>query len=181
VPVYKFINIQTDYSPLTIHHSQTFDYIYSLLNHAMKSIFNATDNAEFIDRIDKLSPSSQALWGKMNVSQMLAHCQVVIQVALGELQLKRNLLGFLFGTMAKKQILEKPLKQNLPTFSEAKITDAKNFDKEKQKLIELIKRFSAGPSVISKDPHPFFGPLTIDEWNTLQVKHLDHHLRQFGV
>jgi len=63
----------------------------------MQSIFNATDNAEFIERINKLTPSSPALWGKMNVSQMLVHCQVIIQVALGELRLKRNLLGFLFG------------------------------------------------------------------------------------
>src|SRR5277367_1813348 len=101
----------------------------------MKSIFNQTDNAELIERINKLTPSTPALWGKMNVAQMLAHCQVIIQVALGELQLKRNLLGFLFGRIAKKQILEKPIKPNLPTFSEAKIADAKNFDKEKQKLI----------------------------------------------
>ncbi len=122
-----------------------------------------------------------ALWGKMNVSQMLAHCQVIIQVALGEMKLKRNLLGFLFGAIAKKQIMKKPLKQSVPTFSEAKIADTRNFDTEKQKLIELIKRFSAGPGVISKDPHPFFGPMTIDEWDTLQVKHLDHHFRQFGV
>jgi hypothetical protein len=147
----------------------------------MKSIFNQTDNAELIERINKLTPSTPAVWGKMNVAQMLAHCQVIIQVALGELRLKRNLLGFIFGGIAKKQILEKPLKQNLPTFSEAKIVDAKSFDKEKQKLIELVKRFSAGPGVISKDPHPFFGPLTVDEWDTLQVKHLDHHFRQFGV
>jgi hypothetical protein len=147
----------------------------------MKSIFNATDNAEFIERINKLTSSTPALWGKMNVAQMLAHCQVIIQVALGELPIKRNLLGFLFGTIAKKQILEKPLKQGVPTFSEAKIGDTRSFDKEKQKLIELIKRFSAGPGVIGKDPHPFFGPLTIDEWDTLQVKHLDHHFRQFGV
>jgi len=147
----------------------------------MKSVLDPTVNAEFVARINQLTPSSAPLWGKMSVGQMLAHCQVVIQVALGELQLKRNLLGFLFGRIAKKQILEKPLKRNLPTFGEAKIVEAKSFDKEKQKLIELIKRFSAGPDVISKDPHPFFGPLTADEWNTLQVKHLDHHLRQFGV
>ncbi len=147
----------------------------------MKSIFNATDNAEFIERINKLTPSTPALWGKMNVGQMMAHCQVIIQVALGELRLKRNLLGFVFGRIAKKQIMEKPLKHNTPTFPEARIVDAESFDKEKQKLIELIKRFSAGPGVISKDPHPFFGPMTIDEWDTLQVKHLDHHFRQFGV
>jgi hypothetical protein len=148
----------------------------------MKSIFNPTDNTEFIERIDKLTPSTPALWGKMNAGQMLAHCQVPIQVALGDLQLKRGLMGILFGKMAKKKLLEdKPFKPNLPTFKDAIIKEDQNFDKEKQGLIDIVKRFTAGPNVITKVPHPFFGPLTIDEWDTLQVKHLDHHLRQFGV
>jgi hypothetical protein len=148
----------------------------------MESIFNPSDNAAFIERINKLQPSAPALWGKMNVGQMLAHCQAIIKVALGELQLKRNLFGFLFGKIAKKQLLgSKPLKHNVPTFKEAIFKGDQNFDKEKQGLITLVKRFSAGPEVISNDPHPFFGPLTIDEWDTLQVKHLDHHLSQFGV
>jgi len=148
----------------------------------MKSVFNPADNAELIERIDKLTPSSRALWGKMSVSQMLAHCQMIIKVALGELQLKRGLMGFLFGRIALKQIVsDQPLKANLPTFKEAKMSAGKDFDTEKAALKGYVERFTAGPEVISKDPHPFFGPLTIAEWDILQVKHLDHHLRQFGV
>ena len=52
----------------------------------------------------------------------------------------------------------------------------------KNKLIDQIKNFQQrGPSGISKAPHPFFGPLTVDEWNTLEIKHLEHHLSQFGA
>ena len=107
----------------------------------MKSVFNEADNAEFIGRINKLTPASQAIWGKMNVSQMLAHCQVIIKVALGELQLKRGLMGVLFGNMAKKQILnDQPLKHSMPTFKQAKIVSEKGFEAEKAGLIELIKK-----------------------------------------
>jgi len=148
----------------------------------MKSIFNPADNAEIIDRIDKLTPSATALWGKMNAGQMLAHCQVIIKIPLGEVQSRRGLMGIIFGRIAKKQILnDQPVKTNLPTFKEAKITDQKNFDSEKLALTKLVKKFLSGPEIITKAQHPFFGPLTIDEWDTLQVKHLDHHLRQFGV
>ncbi len=148
----------------------------------MKSIFNAKDNAEFIQRIDKLSPASQALWGKMNVSQMLTHCQAPIKIAVNELELKRSLMGILFGRIARKQLTgSQPFKRNLPTFKEAKITGERDFNTEKRALTELINRFVAGPGIVTKKPHPFFGPLTIDEWDILQVKHLDHHLRQFGV
>jgi Protein of unknown function (DUF1569) len=38
-----------------------------------------------------------------------------------------------------------------------------------------------GLAGITQHPHPFFGELTPEEWDILQSKHLDHHLRQFGV
>lgn len=148
----------------------------------MESIFSPATNTAFIDRINKLTPSTPALWGKMNVSQMLAHCQVPIQVAYGELNVKGGLIALLFGRIAKKKLMnDQPFERNLPTMREAKIKNDRGFDAEKAALIELVKRFAKGPDVLTKKPHPFFGPLTVDEWNTLQYKHLDHHLRQFGV
>jgi len=50
------------------------------------------------------------------------------------------------------------------------------------RLAGLIDRFAAGgPAGCTQHPHSFFGPLTPDEWAILMYKHLDHHLRQFGV
>ena len=148
----------------------------------MESIFDAAVRTQLIDRINKLTPATPALWGKMNVSQMLAHCQVPLELALDDLQIKRGLVGILFGRIARKQILsDQPFKRNLPTFKEAKINSEKDFNESKQGLIGLIKRFEAGPDVLTKKPHGFFGELTPDEWDQLQVKHLDHHLQQFGV
>jgi transposase InsO family protein len=46
----------------------------------------------------------------------------------------------------------------------------------------VIDRFvAAGPKSCTTHPHSFFGPLTPEEWAILMYKHLDHHLRQFGV
>ena len=62
------------------------------------------------------------------------------------------------------------------------IENDRNFDDEKTKAIELIQKLSTvGPTGVTKDKHPFFGKLSPEEWDTLTVKHLDHHLRQFGV
>ena len=69
----------------------------------MPSIFNPTDNAKLIARIQILKSDTPAQWCKMNSAQMLAYCQEPIRVAAGEL--KRGLIGFLFGAMAKKKIL----------------------------------------------------------------------------
>ena len=148
----------------------------------MESIFDPAVNTKLIDRINNLTPATLGLWGKMNVSQMLAHCQVPILIAIGEIKAKGGLIALIFGRMAKKKVInEEPFEHNLPTMSEAKIKNDKGFEAEKQALITLVKRFETGPDVLTKKPHPFFGPLTVDEWNTLQYKHLDHHLRQFGA
>lgn len=147
------------------------------------SLFQPEGLARITARIDALRPDSQHQWGKMDVAQMLAHCQQPLRVALGELPLKRSLVGLLFGRMAKRQLLApKPWKPGMPTAPEFKVTGPRDFAKEKTALRALVRRFGeGGPSGLTKLPHPFFGPLTTDEWQRLQWLHLDHHLRQFGA
>jgi hypothetical protein len=150
----------------------------------MKSLFNQQNAAEFIDRINKLSPDTKAQWGVMNVSQMLRHSQLPLDIASGALVPKVNpIVRFLFGKSAKKQInSDQDFKRSLPTFREGKINDQRDFEKEKAKLISQIQYFQQkGEAGLTKKPHPFFGEMTVSEWDRLQVKHLDHHLKQFGV
>jgi hypothetical protein len=149
----------------------------------MKSLFDPRVAGEMIDRINQLTPGTKALWGKMTVSQMLAHLQPALKVALGEQNLKKGLIGFLFGKMAKRQMVnEAPFKKNLPTAPSFIVKDERNFEEEKSRLIELVGRFSKeSKQALETRIHPFFGKLTAEEWNILHWKHLDHHLRQFGV
>jgi hypothetical protein len=149
----------------------------------MKSLFNISDNKEIISRINSLTPETKGGWGKMNVSQMLTHAQTPLKVAFGELKLKRTLMGFLFGRIAKKKLSdEKQWGKNMPTDKNFIVTEQKNFEEEKGRLISLVQRFTqSGPAGISKETHPFFGKLTADEWDKLMWNHLDHHLRQFGA
>lgn len=150
----------------------------------MESLFEAQTAQKYIDRIHSLTPQTQRLWGKMDVAQMLAHCQAPIRIASGELVPRINpVIKFLFGRSAKKQLVNDPeFKRNLPTFSEAKIVDRRVFELERTRLVELILEFQQkGPSGLTKSAHPFFGEMSISDWDTLQVKHLDHHLRQFGA
>lgn len=150
----------------------------------MKSLFNKADNQEILNRINKLTPQSQAQWGKMNVSQMLAHCQEPLLVAYGDLKLKRGLVAVLFGSMFKKKMTKDgaPFSRNLPTDKAFIVMEKREFEKETNKLINVVKKFEqVGPHGITKDTHPFFGKMTPNEWDILQWKHLDHHLNQFGA
>lgn len=149
----------------------------------MNDLFDAAQNRAMLVRLEAIGAGAARGWGKMDVAQMLAHCQVPLEVALGEKQLKRGLIGFLFGKIAKKKLLaEGAFERGLPTAPSFKITDARDFAREKGRLAGLVSRFAAlGPAGLTREPHPFFGPLTPQEWSALQWKHLDHHFRQFGA
>lgn len=151
----------------------------------MKSIFNDQDKNEIVKRIETLSPSSPALWGKMNVNQMLTHCIVGLKMPTGEIRPKKvpfpiNILGRLLKN--KIVMSEGELRKNSPTAPELTITDTKEFDKEKTTLIATVNAlYGRGEGGIQQEVHPFFGKMTQKEWGILNYKHLDHHLRQFGA
>ena len=148
----------------------------------MNSLREAPENAAFVRRIETLAGDTAPQWGKMKVAQMLAHCQAPFRVASGELQLKRALIGRLFGKLAKKKFVvsDAPFGRNSPTDPRFKFPYAHDFVSEQSALLELLKRFGE-TGAVTRDPHPFFGPMSSEEWDRLLWKHLDHHLRQFGV
>ncbi len=147
----------------------------------VKSLFDPATKQETIDRINKLTPESKPLWGKMNASQMLAHLIVPMGVADGTQKIKRTMFGRIVGPIARPFFYnEKPVKKNLPTAKEFNMQGIdKNFEAEKKILIDAINKFSEA-SIIN-ETHPFFGHLTKEQWAKGTWKHLDHHLQQFGV
>jgi hypothetical protein len=149
----------------------------------MASIFDKNDNAILISRINALTPETQPLWGKMNVGQMLSHCQAPIDVAFGDAKLKSNIVFLFLGRILKKKILAAPMfKKNAMTEPSFIRTGEYDFEETKAELITKVERFAEeGMSCIKIEKHPFFGKMTFDEWDNLQWKHLNHHLKQFGV
>ena len=148
----------------------------------MKSIFNPTDNQEIINRINQLSPETKALWGKMTVDQMLSHCIAPIDVIFGGLNLKSNFIMRIIGRLMKKTVIYgKEFQKNSPTIPEFVKKEKYDFENVKAELITKIQEFQNGESVIKLHEHPFFGKMTAKDWDSLQWKHLDHHLKQFGV
>ena len=146
----------------------------------VKNLFDTSIKEDIISRINKLTPLSQRQWGKMDVAQMLAHCQMPLGVAIGKHKLKGSFFIKLIGPLFKKQLFnDKPFKLDLPTDKSFKIADLRDFEKEKQNLIAMINDFSE--TTMSGEPHPFFGKLSKEQWSKGTWKHLDHHLRQFGV
>jgi hypothetical protein len=147
----------------------------------VKNLFDSAVKQEIVIRINRLSPQSQRQWGKMEVAQMLAHVQVPIGVALGTTTVKGNWLMKLILPLFKKKLYdETPWKQGLPTDKSFIMTgQSKDFDNEKNQLLDKINRLTESNMINEK--HPVFGKLTKEQWSKATWKHLDHHLQQFGV
>jgi hypothetical protein len=146
----------------------------------IKNLCDSHTKQEMISRINKLRVDSKPLWGKMSVAQMLAHIQVPMSVTLGKKKVSQSFMGMIFGPFVKSMMYnEKPWKQGMPTDRSFVIRDDRDFEKEKQGLIKLINEFEI--KEITSDKHPFFGHMTKEQWAKSNWKHLDHHMKQFGV
>lgn len=150
----------------------------------MKNIFDKTICEEVIIRINKLDNTSLPKWGKMNVAQMLSHCNVTYELTYENKVPKPNWLKKVLLKAFVKPIVvgEKAYKRNSPTAPEFKISGVKDFDIEKERLIKHINQTQEkGASFFEGKENHSFGVLTSTEWNNMFYKHLDHHLNQFNV
>jgi Protein of unknown function (DUF1569) len=150
----------------------------------MKNLFEPATVKEVKQRMAQLRPDSEHLWGKMNVAQAVAHCAASLEWAVGDKRPPRMFVGRILGVVVKPLVFrdDAPMRPNSPTTKDLIVQDDRNLEKEQLRLRGLVERFAlAGPKGCTTHPHSFFGRLTPDEWAVLMYKHLDHHLRQFGV
>ncbi|MDE2996607.1 MAG: DUF1569 domain-containing protein [Bacteroidota bacterium] len=146
---------------------------------AKKNLYDAAVYEEILKRMAKLTPESQAHWGTMDVARMLAHAAEVQDVYNGK-PLKAPAWMVLTRPLAKWLILaEKPFSANSPTLDQFRMVDPEDFGTQRSRLIDSLRTMHAlGPRELQ---HKIMGRLTAEEVGWVTYKHLDHHLRQFGV
>jgi Protein of unknown function (DUF1569) len=150
----------------------------------MKDIFTIDVTNEVLERIEKLNHESQPEWGKMNVAQMLAHCNVTYDMVFTDHYVKAKAFKkFLLSSLVKNAVVnDKPYKKNIRTAPQFLIVDEREFETEKTKLVAHIKKVQdLGPDHFEGKESNSFGNLTARQWNNMFYKHIDHHLSQFGV
>jgi hypothetical protein len=150
----------------------------------MKNLFNPIVKEEILSRINKLSPVSKALWGKMNVNQNLRHLAMSLDIPTGKLDPTPDKVPPLPKWLFKMFLLNvKPPKEKAETFLEintvANNIDPADFDAERTNLLKALEDLLVCKSLIGENK--LAGKFTRDDWGKLNYNHIDHHLRQFGV
>ena len=147
----------------------------------MKSIWNDVDYRYVKRRLDSLTPMTAPQWGRFDAPGMVAHLTDCLRMASGELPVAGKKLPIRFTPLKQLIIYVLPFPKSAPTAPELIARRPVDWHGELEdlrgELDALVKRGRSGPFV----PHPAFGELTGATWGVLIYKHMDHHLRQFGV
>lgn len=132
-------------------------------------------------RLDALTPASQARWGKFSVDGMLCHLRESARMASGALPVP-DVGKKAFQSFPLKHLLlyVLPFPKGAPTAPLLLAPSPEEFGEARRQLQEALDTF-LHEELRPAPPHPLFGLLTRKEWGTLVYKHIDHHLRQFGV
>ena len=70
---------------------------------ALPNIFTSQIADQLKDRISQLSPTTTPKWGKMNVGQMLAHCNVTYEITYDNIHARPNaFMRFIAKNFIKK-------------------------------------------------------------------------------
>jgi hypothetical protein len=137
-----------------------------------------------VTRLNKLHPERPRAWGRMTPNEMLCHLADAFELALGARPFTPA-DTWMLRTVIKYVALHTSLAwpQGRPTPAEvaqgAGGTRPVDFERDRARAVDLLRRFAAADA--RHATHPFFGPLTRDEWMIWGYRHTDHHLRQFAL
>ena len=147
----------------------------------MKSVWNDADYRELSGRLDRLTAEAPAGWGKFTAPQMVCHLTDALKMASGELPIPPRKMFIRYPVIKHLIIYVFPFPKGAPTAPQLITRIATEWHGEMQALRRELEAFvtrgPSGPFV----PHPAFGSLTPRTWGVLVYKHMDHHLKQFGV
>ena len=127
----------------------------------VKNIFNKEVSNEIINRINCIKPDTQPKWGTMSPAQMFSHCSVTYEMVCENIHKKPNaFFRLILKLFVKKSVTgEKPYKHNLKTAPQFIIKETKDFEKEKQRLMNYIIRTQehGADYFDSKESNSFYG------------------------
>ena len=147
----------------------------------MKTLWDASARRELRDRLVRLTPSAQRRWGTMLAPQMVAHLVDSMRMAIGEMPVPPKKLPLRFTPIKQLVIYCLPFPKGAPTAPQLVSRAPGDWPAECATLLALVDQFAQRDRAAPWPDHPAFGRLTGNAWGVLGYRHIDHHLKQFGV
>jgi hypothetical protein len=147
----------------------------------MRSIFNPQDHREIQDRVQRLTPAKTPQWGQMTPVQMVAHLSDSLRMASGELEVAPKKAPFRYSPLKEFVLYVLPIPKGIPTAPELVARKPGDWTLEVTDLRDQLNGLVQRGHEALAPTHPVFGAMSGRQWGVLIYRHMDHHLRQFGV
>ena len=146
----------------------------------MPTCWDESTRRALIVRVRQLSPDSERRWGRMSAPEMLAHVTDACRMALGEIAARPKTSPLRYFPLRELVVYVLPFPKGVPTAPELLGRTAVDWSAEVVALEQALDRLVA-QSRSTFPEHPVFGNMSTRAWGVLTYRHIDHHLRQFGV
>jgi hypothetical protein len=134
------------------------------------------------DRAGRLAPDARPRWGRFTAPEMVAHLVQSLKMASGEVPTgpkgPRALRRF---PLKQLVVYVLPVPKGVRTAPELLARAPQSWNGEVEEFRAMLERFALKSRGDAWPDHPAFGAMSARGWGVLTWKHLDHHLRQFGV
>jgi len=147
----------------------------------MKTLWEHDARLEILNRLENIRAGVKPHWGTMTAERMLRHLAQSLAMATGELPTKSKKLPIRYFPLKQLIIYVFPFPKGSPTAPELLEGDVSSLDAARDDVKKAMNAFTGGRDTSSWPEHPAFGKLSTKAWGVLTYKHIDHHLRQFGV
>lgn len=147
-----------------------------------RTIFDAPALDGLLQRLDKLTPDARAQWGRMTAPRMLCHLSDSIRVGLGEMpaEFKPGPLANPIARWLLAYVIPFP-KGRAETAPEMLTTQPSEWKSDLAAVREQLRAAAQRGPDGKWARHPAFGDVSGKLYGVFIHKHVDHHLRQFGV
>jgi hypothetical protein len=153
----------------------------------VNSIAQDRSRAELISRLQRLTPHTERRWGSLTPAEMLCHlgdsCESVLGIRIPP--------GPPPSGQAKPVLKWLILYTPMPWPKGAKTRPGVNprqdgtrpgeFEQDRARVINGLGLLAAAPAERLASAHFMVGPMSRKDWHRWAYKHVDHHLRQFGL
>ncbi len=148
----------------------------------MRSIFNRNDVEQLTERIRSVRFDSKAKWGSFTGHQMICHLQDTLKYTLGQMEAVKNVSAGPPMFLRKIIGLYIPIpRAKAETAPQMLQTQPENWETDLKSVTDLLALFPESTDKTDWPMHPFFGDLDGKTLARINFRHIDHHLRQFGV
>lgn len=153
----------------------------------MKSVANQHCLAELVARLERVSLDSQRRWGTLTPGEMLCHlgdaAESVLGIRIPPGPPSTNRPRTLFKLLALYSPV--PWPKGVPTRPgvdpRREGTKPGGFSADQARAIESLRALAIAPADRLSLSHFRFGSMSQRDWRRWAYKHVDHHLRQFGL